>query len=873
MAAYPCSDDPSEIIEAILGAQENARKFNKFVNGGVTEEVQLGAGQPTPTLRNTVHLVKSAAATLDGSDVSGKFSDAANGGEAVRMLAERFGDVVNVKDFGAIGDGIEDDTAAFQAASLAVDGDGCIFVPSGSYAVSEHVDGNFLSTGDVEIIGAKTVYVKNPYFSGTKFRKDVILASGPSEEAVAYTHERWGENAYLSVQGIAIDDDFNLYIIYDPGNKSTNTTDGSIVVEKLNSTGESIGFGVFYSELYVEQILIDDYTLKFYGSHTQLYIFDISSYAWDGTPKNPSSTKTIPISLQSDFQIFEMGGDLCNSIRLPANASVDNSASREIILKFSSDMSSLTGYTAFDYADCGWSGVGTQGDGTDARMAYPKRQSICADETGFAVCVGGACKPSDSGVDTSYGWYHQGVMTFNSKAERKDTVVCHPDKIISKIASLGITCDRIEAEGIFYKNGQYFSIFSRANQGRYIVFREMSESASSIDFIDCKSPVCGINELNTLNNLPLIAGYVYNPDTGEQFSDILDIILWMRDTKRQEIRFTAYAGNTQLTFTGLPITPTVSITIKNRYSTGFYIVCSEPFNFGDYTLYVTLDGDNIDKVYTEQLTTPSIRLKGLNPAGDNFRIISENNDFSVAGLLFEHTSGEFDQIAYGGNSTLHAAVLGHKFMLASSYGQRQGSAAIRITGAGLYPDPTDTRSCGTGTARWSNVYAATGTVQTSDRRKKDNIEDVDNALMRAWRNVRFKVFQFKSSIESKGVEEARLHVGIIAQDLQEAFSAEGLDASRYGFFCYDEWEDQYEYVEVADRDENDQVVRTHMERQLIAPAGSCYAIRYEEALALECAYQRWLGEKRDARIAELEAKLNELSGNSPAPSGASPDNI
>ena len=34
------------------------------------------------------------------------------------------------------------------------------------------------------------------------------------------------------------------------------------------------------------------------------------------------------------------------------------------------------------------------------------------------------------------------------------------------------------------------------------------------------------------------------------------------------------------------------------------------------------------------------------------------------------------------------------------------------------------------------------------------------------------------------------------------------------------------------------------------PAGNMYSIRYEEALALECAYQRWLGEQRDAKIIE-----------------------
>lgn len=38
-------------------------------------------------------------------------------------------------------------------------------------------------------------------------------------------------------------------------------------------------------------------------------------------------------------------------------------------------------------------------------------------------------------------------------------------------------------------------------------------------------------------------------------------------------------------------------------------------------------------------------------------------------------------------------------------------------------------------------------------------------------------------------ETARLHFGIIAQDLRDAFTAEGLDAGDYGMFISQTWED------------------------------------------------------------------------------------
>lgn len=52
-----------------------------------------------------------------------------------RTVAQRLGDVVSVKDFGAIGDGVADDTAAIQAAvnSLST---GTVFLPAGTYKVT-----------------------------------------------------------------------------------------------------------------------------------------------------------------------------------------------------------------------------------------------------------------------------------------------------------------------------------------------------------------------------------------------------------------------------------------------------------------------------------------------------------------------------------------------------------------------------------------------------------------------------------------------------------------------------------------------------------------------------------------------------------------
>ena len=61
----------------------------------------------------------------------------ATGSLTTRSLANRFGDVVNAKDFGAIGDGVADDTAAIQAAINVQKGP--VFLPNGIYLVSSEI--------------------------------------------------------------------------------------------------------------------------------------------------------------------------------------------------------------------------------------------------------------------------------------------------------------------------------------------------------------------------------------------------------------------------------------------------------------------------------------------------------------------------------------------------------------------------------------------------------------------------------------------------------------------------------------------------------------------------------------------------------------
>ena len=90
--------------------------------------------------------------------------------------------------------------------------------------------------------------------------------------------------------------------------------------------------------------------------------------------------------------------------------------------------------------------------------------------------------------------------------------------------------------------------------------------------------------------------------------------------------------------------------------------------------------------------------------------------------------------------------------------------------------------------RWDNIYASNGSIQTSDQNEKQDIASATSKELNVAKKLSalFKTFRWKSKVAEKG-DKTRTHTGIIAQEVQSAFSAEGLDASNYGLFCSDTW--------------------------------------------------------------------------------------
>ena len=132
-----------------------------------------------------------------------------------------------------------------------------------------------------------------------------------------------------------------------------------------------------------------------------------------------------------------------------------------------------------------------------------------------------------------------------------------------------------------------------------------------------------------------------------------------------------------------------------------------------------------------------------------------------------------------------------RFLGADGYFFRNSAA-----GRSFNPTNDNLAACGGASNRFSVFYAGTGTINTSDRREKTDIDPVDAKVLQAWAKVRkdpIKQFRFINSVERKG-DAARYHIGLIAQEIKEAFESEGIDPFKYGILCYDRWDAEYEDI-------------------------------------------------------------------------------
>lgn len=115
-----------------------------------------------------------------------------------------------------------------------------------------------------------------------------------------------------------------------------------------------------------------------------------------------------------------------------------------------------------------------------------------------------------------------------------------------------------------------------------------------------------------------------------------------------------------------------------------------------------------------------------------------------------------------------------------------------ISSNAIYSSTDNTYDVGAGNLRYRNIYAASGTVSTSDEREKTPVLSLTQNEIDAAIDLSREIgtFQFLSSIDEKGIDKARHHVGMTVQRAIEIMKNHNLDPFRYGFICYDKWDEK-----------------------------------------------------------------------------------
>ena len=258
----------------------------------------------------------------------------------------------------------------------------------------------------------------------------------------------------------------------------------------------------------------------------------------------------------------------------------------------------------------------------------------------------------------------------------------------------------------------------------------------------------------------------------------------------------------------------------------------------------TLDANDKDIHSVDQLSigtstiSHDLLLSGYKTSeeGELFRVTNNNSSSSADGRMITFYSGSnlrgslgYTNVAYGSGTFFAGPGCG---LLATT--QFSSHIVQPCDEIGDYKD--NAVDLGSTNVRFDDVYATNGTIQTSDGNLKQDIEELSDAEKRVALAAKglLRKFRWIDSVAENG-DSARIHFGIIAQDLDAAFTAEGLDAGRYAMFISTTWWE----ADVTQTDE-DGVTKTkkevyneqaHIPEGVTATEVTRRGVRYPELLA------------------------------------------
>jgi hypothetical protein len=454
----------------------------------------------------------------------------------------------------------------------------------------------------------------------------------------------------------------------------------------------------------------------------------------------------------------------------------------------------------------------------------PKSQSVLLKDGDVLFGTGGSYIPAIDGA-TSDAVSDVGVARCSYEGSLIKYGALQADSFLTALSTEGFTIERTESEGLAaHPNGSLRSLFvslrignAAATTDGILIFKE--DDTAGTDYSDIASTYVPFDlKRLSLGVFPRgVDGGIFNPLTGVEFTALADLLDFVVDMQLPSVRWYSSAV-TLTTITGIDSIPTASlVTVKNANNqTVFITVGSTSVDEGFITYFASKSG-----TWSAQTTTIGVdyvRWGNRSGAGTAGRLLKKHVDDGLEILSLQQLSTGGGNLLQIGGSSSYRCPTRTRIFTATTTTEVTGVLTLEIKPGEVTPGVANSILCGSASLPWSGGNTQVAFTVTSDERTKSDLQSLDNIEKAVALELKaaLKTYRLNTSIEQKG-DAARTHTGIGAQTVKAIFESHGLDAHKYGLFCYDEWDEELEIV-----DEEGDVI------QLYKAAGQQYSIRYEE---------------------------------------------
>ena len=241
------------------------------------------------------------------------------------------------------------------------------------------------------------------------------------------------------------------------------------------------------------------------------------------------------------------------------------------------------------------------------------------------------------------------------------------------------------------------------------------------------------------------------------------------------------------------------------------ITASYTWNYGYSFTFGNLDGSYIDvgwfnggkfislntsKVF---INAPTYITGNLNLCAYSVEEVDPSNYYNFSccdirsyGVIYENGKSLTDKYASLSHTHSQYATTSHTHNALKS---ASNDYRVKVTSNGNFKpskaldesdsdDNDNVSSCGTSSSRWTAVYATKGTIQTSDKNEKENINDLDERYEKMFMQLRPVTYRWKNIYSHENHD--RFHCGLIAQEVYEALVNNGLSMETFAIVGKDD---------------------------------------------------------------------------------------